>query len=367
MVRLHNNALALIALSFLAIIGLIVLWQLSRVVLLGFTSLLLAIFLYSLSSFFSRYSPLNSHLSLLLSILLLLALLGGIGWFIGPRLANQMSELTSQISQPLDKLEQWFAEYGWGKTLLKNTPVLEVPSAESSATESRPISIPDRGLGDTYSWNNVLERIFGAVSSFLGGVTDLFFVLAVGVFLASNPHVYLKGLLRLFPKHHKMKVKDVCYTLYATLQLWLLGQLASMLLVGILTGLGLWILGMPLVLALAFLAFLLEFIPILGPWISGIPAILLALPQGLSTTVLVMLVYVVVQQLEGNIIMPLIQKRTLSIPPVLTLTAIFAGGAVFSFLGLLVATPLAATLLVLIKMLYVRDTLGYNVELPGKP
>jgi predicted PurR-regulated permease PerM len=125
---------------------------------------------------------------------------------------------------------------------------------------------------------------------------------------------------------------------------------------------GLSLLGMPFALTLAFLAFLLEFIPIVGPFLSSVPGILIAFTQGWTQVVAVTLFYLVVQQLEGNLITPLIQHRIVHLPPALTLISVLIMGTFFGFVGLLVATPLLAVVMVLVKMLYLNDTLGQKVE-----
>ena len=147
---------------------------------------------------------------------------------------------------------------------------------------------------------------------------------------------------------------------------WLVAQFVAMLTVGTVVGLGLWLLGVPFALALGFITFLLEFIPTIGPWLAGVPAVLVGLSQGVDTALFVAGLFFAVELLEGNILLPLVQRWAVELPPALTLFAIFLLGALFGFVGILVAAPLAATLLTLVKMLYLRDTFGDRVSLPGK-
>jgi predicted PurR-regulated permease PerM len=137
--------------------------------------------------------------------------------------------------------------------------------------------------------------------------------------------------------------------------------------VGVLTTLGLWLLGIPSALALGLLAGVLEFVPFLGPILSAVPAVALALGEGMDTMLWVVGLYVAVQQIEGALITPLVQQHTVDLPPALTIFAIVAFGVLFGPLGILLATPLAVVVFVLVKKLWVREVLHENTELPGEP
>ncbi|MGD8590575.1 MAG: AI-2E family transporter, partial [Chromatiales bacterium] len=150
------------------------------------------------------------------------------------------------------------------------------------------------------------------------------------------------------------------------LRWWLIGRITSMTVVGILTGIGLWFIDMPLVLALSFTAAILSFIPLIGPILSAIPAVLLGLVEDPLKALNVLLVYTSVQFLEGNFITPLIQKRAIALPPAMLLTAQLLMGVLFGFFGVLLATPLAVTVIVVVQLLYVQDLLGSQVRVLGE-
>jgi predicted PurR-regulated permease PerM len=130
--------------------------------------------------------------------------------------------------------------------------------------------------------------------------------------------------------------------------------------------LGLFAIGMPSALALGFLAGLSEFVPIVGPILSAIPALLLAFSEGGNMVFWVAGLYLLIQQLEGNVIMPLVQRKTVDLPPVVALFALVALGILFGPLGVLLGTPLTVVLYVAVNQLYVRDTLGEDAEIPGE-
>ena len=149
------------------------------------------------------------------------------------------------------------------------------------------------------------------------------------------------------------------------LRLWLRGQLIAMLVVGLLTGLGLWALGMPSALTLGLLAGLLEFIPFAGPILAAIPAVLLALAVSPDLAFWVVVVYFAVQQFEGYVLTPLVQQYAVDLPGVVLLFSLLAFGILFGTLGVILAAPLAVVSYVLVKRLYVIEALHTPTPIPG--
>ena len=164
------------------------------------------------------------------------------------------------------------------------------------------------------------------------------------------------------PKNKSQRVTEVLDATALTLQRWLLGQGVSMLSVGVMVALGLWLAGVPMVLLLGVIAGMLEFIPFIGPIMGAIPGVLIALTQDWRTALYAVIVYVIVQQVENHVLIPLIQKKAVEVPPALVILAVVALGLLFGVLGALVATPLMAVIMVWVKMLYVQDVLGKSVE-----
>jgi predicted PurR-regulated permease PerM len=174
--------------------------------------------------------------------------------------------------------------------------------------------------------------------------------------------VYRDGLLHLFPQREQERMREVLKTLGVTLRQWLIARLIAMVAIGTITGLGLFALGIKGAIALGVLAGLMEFIPFFGPILSAIPAIGVAMIDSPSKALWVAGLYLLVQQLEGNVITPLILEKRLDIPPALTVVTVAAMGVVFGVLGMLIAEPLLATVLVTTKMLYVQDVVGDDVK-----
>jgi predicted PurR-regulated permease PerM len=202
----------------------------------------------------------------------------------------------------------------------------------------------------------------GVASSVIGVGGDMVVVLATGIFLAMAPDTYVGGFLRLLLPRWRARGHEVMEELSRTLQLWFLGQLMDMLVVTVLTGAGLFFLGVPLALTLAIIAGLCNFVPYIGALAGAIPALAVAVAQSPQSAISVAILFIVVQTLEGNVIAPLIQKRTVDLPPALTILSQTVLGALFGVMGLILATPLFAAAMTAVRMVYVESVL----ERPGR-
>jgi predicted PurR-regulated permease PerM len=184
----------------------------------------------------------------------------------------------------------------------------------------------------------------------------LVIVLFIGVYAAVEPSIYRRGFLVLIPPQHRDRTGKVISEVVDTLRWWLIGKFISMTIIGVLTTVGLWIMGIPLALALGIIAAIFTFIPNIGPLLSAIPAVLLGLIDSPQQALYIAALYVGIQTVESYMITPLIQRKTVSLPPALTLSAQVLLGVIFGGLGVALATPMTAAALVLSRMLYVDDT-----------
>lgn len=216
------------------------------------------------------------------------------------------------------------------------------------------------------SASKLLGQLTNVFSTAMGAVANVVIVVMMGFYLALQPSLYANGMVKLLPPKHRQRGHEVTAALGHALRWWLIGRVASMIVVGVLTSLGLMMIDMPLVLALGFIAALLSFIPFVGPILSVIPAILIGLVEGPTTALYVILVYAAVQFLESNFITPMIQQNAVDMPPAALLIAQLMMGALFGLLGLLLATPLAVVAIVLTQMLYLQDVLGDQIEVLGQ-
>lgn len=276
--------------------------------------------------------------SLALVALLTLAILVGMGWLISSSIGGQIDQLQEKAPEILEKIEGNLRQTSLGRRLLGQdlTPEKLLEGGGSS-----------RWLG----------RVSGALSATLGSLADLYVVLFLAAFLAAQPNLYRGGLVMLIPKPGRQRAGQVLDKLGETLLGWLGGKMFSMGVVGILSYLGLWALGIQLAGALALFAGLVAFIPNFGPLLALVPAVGMALLSGPQEALSVLLLYMAIQFVESNLVTPLIQNKVISMPPAMVFVSqlvigIFAGG-----LGLAMATPVVAIVMVLVKMLYVQDVL----------
>jgi predicted PurR-regulated permease PerM len=197
-----------------------------------------------------------------------------------------------------------------------------------------------------------------AVGTVFGLVSSAVLILFVGLFVATDPDLYRRGILRLIPQAWRERIGEVMDAAALMLRWWLLGQMAAMALVAATTWLVLWTIGLPGSLLLGLQAGFMNFIPYLGPILGGIPIFLAAMSQGGEMLLWVMGAYIIVQILEGYVIAPMIQGRAVDLPPALTLSAIVIAGALFGALGVALATPLLAVIRIAVVKLYIEDGLG---------
>jgi predicted PurR-regulated permease PerM len=223
----------------------------------------------------------------------------------------------------------------------------------------------DLRQGLTQQLSGAGRHFFAAFSSTIAALGGLIVLLFVAIFVAVDPGLYHRGLMHLFPHPARRKAGEVLSATATTLRRWLLMQIIAMVAIGSVTTVVLLLLGVKAAVALGIIAGLLEFIPYMGPILSAVPAIAMALVDGPDKALYVALAYVAIQQLEGVVLQPLLMKEGLELPPVITILGQALLALIFGFMGLLLAVPLLATAMVPIKMLYVRDVVGDDVSVPG--
>lgn len=319
------------------IIVLLLLWYAVDVLMLVFAGILLAVFLRGVSDWLSARTRLGANWSLAVVTLALIAALGASIWLIAPRVSAQVNVLNEQLPRAVAQLTARLEHYEWARRILA-----QVPSPGELV----------QGRG------GVLARATGIFSSALGALANVAIIVSIGLYLAAAPRLYVNGLVRLVPLHRRLRACEVLEQIGDTLRRWLIGRAFLMLLNGVVTAFALWWLGVPLALTLGLLSALLNFVPNIGPIIAGVPAVLLALLQSPQQALYVLLLYVIYQSIDGYILTPLVQQRTIALPPVLTITAQVLLGVLLGGFGVVLATPLVAIGFVLVCELYVKDMLG---------
>jgi len=324
----------LIALGIVAISA--ALYALSDVVLLVFASILVAIILRALARPIQAGTSLGERLALLASAFVVAALLIGIAYLFGTQIRDQLHSLHTSLPEAAHKLSGVF------------------PAA----------SLPDLLKGS--SVGGLLMGVWSWGTTIFGALASLVIVLVAGIYIAIKPRLYRDGFLMLFPKTRQPEIGDTLDAAGEALRLWLRGQVLAMVIVGVLIAVGLSLVGVPSPLGLGVIAGVTEFVPIAGPVIGAVPALLLASTQGWHAVGWTLLVFVIVQQIESNVIMPLVMGRMVAVPPAVGLFAVIVTGVLFGPLGLLLGYPLAVVADVLIRKLYVRKTLGERVTIVGE-
>lgn len=319
----------------------ILIWQARDVVLLAFAALLLAVAFGGLAGFVAKRSRLSYHwaLGLSLGILLSALILGG---YLGyPHFADQMDQVTEEFPQALDNLTEGLRETSWGPMVIQQVRRFE---------------------GNVTRGPELFQRFTGVASLALGLVTNAVVVFFLGLYFAAQPQLYKKGLLRLVPQHNRDRLGEIFHEVAEVLGWWLWGKIVAMFLIGVATWIGLTALGVPLPFLLAVIAALLTFIPNFGPVFSAIPAMILGFAESLWMGVWVALLYLGIQVLESYVITPIIQRKAVDLPPALILISQVVLGLLMGFLGLLLATPLAAAGLVLTRRLWIEGAMGEDIE-----
>jgi predicted PurR-regulated permease PerM len=329
-------AIALVALACL-------LWRAVDVLFLVLGGVVVAVLLRAGAEPIARRTRVPDRWAVAAVAIVILVALVLVGWLVGTEVNAQVSDLLRRLPQAWQGLQQRLGVSALGGWLRSPTEAI------------------------TSGTGGVLASLAGYASTLGGALANLILVLVGGVFLATHPDLYRTGLLKLVPgEAARARVAGTLEACGRALRAWLLGQLASMAIVGALTWLGLGLIGVPAAFALALLALLAEFVPIVGPIIATVPALLLALTQGWDAALWTLALYLAVQQVESNLITPVVQRETVELPPALTLFGVVGVGVVFGPLGLILAVPALVIAYVATKKLWVRETLHEPTPVPGE-
>ncbi len=333
-----RRVLIVIALTGLVFIA----WTLRTLLLMLFGAVVVATVFRAVADRIARLTRCPQRLSVVISILVVLGTVAGLIALFGAQVVNQVDTLRETLPLAWRAFEQRVGDLGLGQQLASLAESVTAPGSTSLSAFGRTIL----SLG--------------------GGIADVLVVIVAGIFLAAQPRLYATGAITLVPPAKRALALEAMTESEHALRLWLRGQLIAMVVVGTLTGLGLWALGMPSALTLGLLAGILEFIPFAGPVLSAIPALLLALAASPDLALGVLLLYLAVQQFEGNVLTPLVQQYAVDVPGVILLFSVLAFGALFGVIGVLLAAPLAVVTYVLVKRLYIVEALHTPTPIPGQ-
>lgn len=339
----HPATLGFVAratLVVLSICGLVALLWLGRDILfVAFFGALFALFLSLLVDPLVRWGV-PRVLAAIIVVLGLLGLFVLVIWLIWPTLQVQITLVSRQLPAAFDDVATWVqAQY--------EAIVGEVGIVGGERFEPARLLSGDLVGGILAGAIPLLQTVSGVVAGSL-------LVLVTGIYLSIEPETYLRGLVSLVPYEGRERFRTTLYHVAADLRGWILGTVINMSVIGVLTALGLYLMGIPAALVLGLIAFFLEFIPFYGPVLSAVPAVAVAFLTSGKSALAVIVLYTVIQQAEGNLLQPLVMRETVRLPPALTVLVGAFMAILFGFLGLLLAVPLLATAIVLVKRLYVQ-------------
>ena len=329
--------------GFLAIIiVLYILWRIKQVLLLAFAAIVFATAINQLVKLLQNKFKLSRKIAIAISVSGVLIFIGGFIALIVPPFIDQFQELITLVPVGLEQVSSWNE---WLHNLLPDQLIEDVRGLESLTQNVK-------------SWlDNFIGNFFNLFSSTLGIFLNSLLVIVVTVMLLANPTPYRQIFLLMFPAFYRPRVQTILKKCEKNLGGWAIGILFNMAIIAILSGIGLWALGVRLPLANSLLAGMLTFIPNLGPVLSVIPPTAMALIDTPWKAVAVVILYIVIQQVESNILTPLVMKRQVSLLPAITLLSQVAFAVFFGILGLFLALPITVVAQVWLKEIVVKDIL----------
>lgn len=328
----------LVVLATMAVVYLV--WRIAALFFLFFAAVLIAVLLAGLAGLVAKFTSMSRGYALAASSVTVAAVVMAILGLFGTQLASQISDVFARLPEAIE---------AGGEQLGIHNAFEQIKQAISA-----------EGGGQ------LLSRVASLGYTAIGVATDLVLIIVVAVYLAADPRLYRAGMIKLFPPEQHERVGDALNVTASALRLWFLGQLVSMVLVGVLSGVAFWAIGLPSPLGLALVAAATNFVPMIGPLIGAIPALLFAVTQDLATAFWTMVAVLAVQQFEGNLITPMVQRRAVDIPPALMLLGIAAFGLLGGIDGIIFAVPLTVVIMVLVQKLWIRETLGEKTTIPGE-
>jgi len=340
-----QHALVYVGIAVSVVVVLVLLWYAIDVVLLAFIGILLAILLRSPADWLVERFGWREGPALALVGVLALVLLASGAVFFGRGIVGQALALIDRIPEIVQTFKDQLAQSELGSRL--------VALAESS------------GLFAGGDGSQFLGRGLGLIGSTFGAIANVMIVIFFAVFMAAQPREYVDGVLHLVARPKRARARKVLHEIGHVLRRWLVGQSVLALIVALITGIGLALLGAPFPMALGMLAGLMEFVPYIGPFVAAIPAILVGFAEGPQLALYIALLFLGVQMLESYVAAPLVQHEAVHLPPAVILFSQVLMGVIVGALGVAVATPLAAAVMVAVSMLYVEDALGDKNAKPG--
>jgi predicted PurR-regulated permease PerM len=354
-----RTALRIVVIAAAVYVALQLFWRTRNIILTVFLGVLFAIAVSAGADRLQKFRVPRA-IGAPLIVLAFLGLLGAFGMWMGPTVREQSAELRIKLPEALEKIEVWIEGQSGGVV----GTVLGVPDSDSLARAARNGGQPAQAVQvvtEDEGPKGLRERLTGQLSgagryflpvlgSTLAVIAGVLLVLFVTIYVAVDPGMYQRGALRLLPPRHRERARVVLGAIGATLRKWLVTQLIAMIVIGVVTTGALLALDVRAAIPLGILAGLLEFVPTLGPILSALPAIAMGFVDSPEKALFVTLAYVGIQFLENHILIPVLMKEELNLAPALTIVVQAVMAIMFGFLGLLIAVPLLAMIVVCVRV-----------------
>ena len=343
--RMVTAALFLLIVALvLFILSTLIRFGILNILLLLFFGLLLAVLLRGFTNWVTRKTGVPDGWALAAVIVAMIALVFLVFWLVAPRVGDHVGDLARRLPEAVRQLRDLVAQKApWARPLVESTSVAEMADAPTLVT-----------------------RLTGFASRTFGVIVNVVVVMFIGIYLGAAPRENLEGVVFLFPRGRRERAREVFLEAGETLRLWMVGQVVPMIAIAVMTTAGMWLLGIELAITIGIIAGVFNFIPNFGPLFALVPAALVAVGHGPEKVFWVVLLFMFVQSLEGYVITPLVQKRMVQLPPALTIAMQVVMGLLVGGIGVALAAPMTAALLVIVKMLYVEDVLKEETELPSE-
>lgn len=350
LVRLTPGLVAVV----LTVLTLLVAGRAMSLLLLLFIAILIAVYLGALTDAMQAQTRWKRGLAFTAALVATGLALWGIEALLVPPVVTQTRQLVEHLPRYVAAWQEWLGRM-----------VIQFPALEPFVGGERKQDVIDAILGQAEGF---VAGVFPKVFELLHGLINLVSVLVMAIYFARAPEVYTGLAVAFTPPRHRDATRDVLRALGDALRSWVFAQLFNMCMMGLLTAIGLWVLGVPYWLAFGIFTGLVAIVPFFGTLVSTILPALFVLDQGLGKALAVVLLGVVVHVIEGNVVAPMIFHRGVKLPPVLTIMSVLIVGTLAGPVGLLVAVPLLAVVMVLIRTILQERVYGdAPAEIGGAP
>jgi predicted PurR-regulated permease PerM len=328
-----NKVWTTVGITAFVVIMLLIIYKTFHVFLLLMASSLIALFFNAVSNRVKKWTGLGNGVSLAVTIVLIIVLLGLFFWMVGAEAQVQFKEMQEAVPVMIDNAQSYLNKSEVGR------------------------KVSDY-VSDIENQKKVLPFLQSFFTSSFGVFGDLYIVIFLSIFLSVAPFDYVNGIVNLVPRRGKVKAKQLLENLGTNLQKWMKGAIVSGFVIATFIAIALLILGIDMWLILAIFAGLLNVIPNFGPIIAMIPGVLVALLTSPTLALLVAGSYILSQTIEGNLITPNIQKKLLNIPPALLISFQVLMGTLLGGWGIVLAVPILVIVITVVKKLYLDENMG---------